>query len=40
MIGYLIVSMNVHENMVLRATPSPRAKETVAGFTFTTKGVL
>ena len=36
----LIVFNNGHENMVLYATPSPRARENVTRFTFTTNGVL
>ena len=36
----LIVCRKGHENMVLYATPSPRARETVTGFPFTTKVVL
>ena len=39
-ISYLIVCRNVHENMVLRATPSTRARETVTGFPFTARGFL
>ena len=33
----LIVCRNCHENMVLHATPAPRARATVTGFPFTTK---
>ena len=40
MIEALIVCRNVHENMVLHATPSPRARDTVTGFLVTTKGFL
>ena len=36
----LIFCSNVHENMVLHAIPSPRARETVTGFLFTTMGFL
>ena len=36
----LIFCRNGHENMVLHATPYPRAMETVTGFLFTTKGFL
>ena len=36
----LIVCSNGHENIVLHATPSPRVRETVNGFPFTTKGLL
>ena len=36
----LIVCGNGHENMVLPATPYPRARETFTGFLSTTKGVL
>ena len=36
----LIVCRNGHENMVLHANPSNRARETVTGFSFTTKGFL
>ena len=36
----LTVCRNGHENMVSHATPSPRSRETVTGFTFITKGVL
>ena len=40
MIEALIFFRNGHENMVFHATPSPRARETVTGFSFTTKGVF
>ena len=36
----LIVCRNGHENMVLHATPSPRARDNVTGFLFTTKVFL
>ena len=36
----LLVFRTGPENRVLHTTPSPRAKETVTGFLFTTKGVL
>ena len=36
----LIVFRNGQKNMVLHATPSPRAWETATGFPFTTRGVL
>ena len=40
MIEALIVCSNDHENMVLHSTTSPRAKETINSFTFTTQGFL
>ena len=40
MIEALIVCRNGHENMVLHATPYPRARETVYGFPFITKRFL
>ena len=36
----LIVCSKGHENMVLYVTPYPRVRDNVAGFSFTTKGVL
>ena len=36
----LIIFRNGHENMVLHANNYPRAKETVTGCAFTTKGTL
>ena len=39
-IEVLIICSNVHENMVLHSTPSPRTRKTVTGCSFNTKGVL
>ena len=36
----LIFCKNCHKNMVLQVTPFPRAKETVTGCPFTSKGFL
>ena len=40
LIEALIVFRDSPENMVLHANPFPRARETVAGFPFSVKGVL
>ena len=39
-IKVLIVCSNSHKDMVLHATPSPRDRETVTGFLFTTEEFL